>query len=111
MQVYDTVNKLAKEIKESEEYINFKMAKQAIDLNQELKNKIAEFEKARYEEQITLMQTGKSDEEKMKKVQEVYASIVETEEGKRYFEAELKFNVLLGDVNRIISDAVKDLLV
>ena len=111
MQVYDTVNKLAKEIKESEEYINFKMAKQAIDLNIELKNKIAEFEKARYEEQVSLMQTGKSDEEKMKKVQEVYASIVETEAGKRYFEAELKFNVLLGDVNRIISDAVKDLLV
>ena len=28
---------------------------------------IKEFEKARYEEQITTMQTGKSDEEKMKK--------------------------------------------
>ena len=32
MQVYDTANRLAKEIKESEEYLNFKMAKQAIDL-------------------------------------------------------------------------------
>ena len=111
MQVYDTVNKLAKELKESEEYVNFKMAKQAIDLNPELKNKIADFEKARYEEQISLMQTGKTDEEKMKKVQEIYSSIIETEEGKKYFEAELKFNVLLGDVNRIISEAVKDLLV
>ena len=50
-------------------------------------------------------------EEKMKKVQEIYASIVEIEEGRKYFEAELKFNVLLGDVNRIISEAVKDLLV
>ena len=71
---------------------------------------IAEFEKARYEEQISLMQTGKSDEDKMKKVQEIYAGIVEMEEGRKYFEAELKFNVLLGDVNRIISEAVKDLL-
>ena len=111
MQVYDTVNKLAKEIKESEEYINFKMAKQAIALNSDLKNKISDFEKARYEEQIVLMQTGKSDEEKMKKVQEIYKGIVETEEGRKYFEAELKFNVLLGDVNRIISEAVKDLLI
>ena len=70
-----------------------------------------EFEKARYEEQMSLMQTGKSDEEKLKKVQEIYASIVEMEEGRKYFEAELKFNVLLGDVNRIISEAVKDLLI
>lgn len=111
MQVYDTVNKLAKELKESEEYINFKMAKQAIELNSELKNKISEFEKARYEEQISLMQTGKSDQEKMKKVQEIYASIIELEEGRRYFEAELKFNVLLGDVNKIISESVKDVLI
>lgn len=37
MNVYDTTNRLAQEIKQSEEYINFKMAKQALGLNQELK--------------------------------------------------------------------------
>ena len=42
MQVYDTVNKLASEIKSSEEYINYKMAKQAINLNVDLKKKIDE---------------------------------------------------------------------
>ena len=40
MNVYDTVNKLAQEIKESEEYVNFKMAKQVIGMNIEYKNKI-----------------------------------------------------------------------
>ena len=39
MQVYDTANRLASEIKESEEYVNFKMAKQAINLNIDLKKK------------------------------------------------------------------------
>ena len=38
MNVYDTVNRLATELKESEEYVNYKMAKQAISLKQELKN-------------------------------------------------------------------------
>ena len=55
MNVYDTVNKLAQEIKESEEYVNFKMAKQVIGMNIEYKNKITEFEKARYEEQLIEM--------------------------------------------------------
>ena len=110
MQVYDTVNKLAKEIKESEEYVNYKMAKQAINLNSDLKSKIEEFEKVRYEEQINTMQTGKVDEEKMKKVQDLYASLIELEEAKKYFDAELKFNILLGDVNKIISEAVKDVI-
>ena len=110
MQVYDTANRLAQEIKESEEYVNYKMAKQVISLNNDLKKKIEEFEKARYEEQIMVMQTGKQDYEKMKKVQELYAELIEKEEAKKYFDAELKFNILLGDVNKIISEAVRDVI-
>ena len=37
MNVYDTANRLAGEIKNSEEYVNFKMARQAINLNTSLK--------------------------------------------------------------------------
>ena len=110
MQVYDTANRLASEIKESEEYVNFKMAKQAINLNIELKKKLDEFEKARYDQQLEMLQTGKQDDEKMKRVQEIYAELIEQDEAKKYFEAELKFNVLIGDVNRIIAESVKDLI-
>lgn len=110
MNVYDTVNKLATEIKESEEYINFKTAKQAINLNQEYKIKIAEFEKARYEEQINSIQNGKSDTNKMMEIQNLYTELIEIPEIKKYFDAEFKFNILLGDVNKIISEAVKDVI-
>lgn len=110
MQVYDTVNRLAEEIKQSEEYVGFKAAKQAIDIMPEYKNKIAEFNKLRYEEQLNSMQTGKVDSEKMNKIQKMYQEIIEVPEIKMYFDAELKFNVMLGDVNKIISEAVRDLL-
>ncbi len=110
MQVYDTANRLASEIKESEEYVNFKMAKQAINLNIDLKKKLDEFEKARYDQQLEMLQTGKQDDEKMKRVQEIYAELIEQDEAKKYFDAELKFNVLIGDVNRIIAESVKDLI-
>lgn len=59
MNVYDTANKLAGEIKQSEEYMNYKMAKQALSLNSKLKEQLQEFEKIRYEVQVELMQTGK----------------------------------------------------
>ena len=64
MNVYDTANRLASEIKESEEYVNYKMAKQALNLNSELKSKIENFDKLRYELQLEMMQTGKNNEEK-----------------------------------------------
>jgi len=110
MNIYDTANKLSTEIKQSEEYVNYKMAREVINLRPDLKEEIAKFEKLRYEVQINQMQTGKVDEEKMKEIQEIYSKIIEIDEIKKYFDAELKFNVLLADVNKIIGDAVKDLV-
>lgn len=110
MNIYDTANRLAQEIKESEEYANYKMAKQALDLNTELKIKMKDFEKLRYEVQIEVMQTGKRNEEKEKKLQEVYAELIENSEAKNYFEAETKFNIIVADVNKIIGDAIKDVI-
>lgn len=110
MQVYDTVNKLAEEIKSSTEYMDLKNAKQAINIMPEYKKKIDEFNKLRYEEQLNSMQTGKTDEAKMIDIQNMYKEMIEIPEIRKYFDAELKFNVMLGDVNRIISESVKDLL-
>ena len=110
MNVYDTVNRLATELKESEEYVNYKMAKETLSLKPDLKKKIQEFEDARYDAQISAMQTGKSDEEKTKKMQNLYIELIENEDAKRFFDTEMKFNILLAAVNKIIGDAIKDVL-
>ena len=110
MNVYDTANRLAQEIKQSEEYVNYKMAKEAIALNHELKNKIQNFEQLRYDEQLTAMQTGKNDEEKMKKIQDLYVELIEIDEAKKFFDAETKFNILIADVNKIIGESIQDVM-
>lgn len=110
MNVYDTANRLAEEIKQSEEYLNYKMAKQALNLNTKLKEKMEEFEKARYEVQLEMMQTGKNDEEKYNKMQDLYAELVENDEAKRFFEAETKFNIVIADINKIIGEAIRDVI-
>ena len=110
MNIYDTANRLASEIKQSEEYVNYKMAKETLNLNSELKKKIGEFEMARYEAQITQMQTGKEDEEKLNKMKQLYAELIEIEEARKFFEAETKFNIVIADVNKIIGEAIRDLM-
>ena len=110
MNVYDTVNKLANEIKTSEEYTKFKKAKQEIASNNELKTKIDEFEKMRYEVQILAMQGKEVEEEKNKKLQEMYAILIQNKEIQEYFDLEVKFNVMIADVNKIIAEAVQDVL-
>ena len=110
MNIYDTANRLAQELRQSEEYMNYKMAKQALNLNTELKEKMARFEKTRYETQIIAMQTGKQDEEKYKEMQNLYAELVEIDDARKYFEAETKFNIVIADVNKIIGEAIRDVM-
>ena len=110
MNVYDTANKLAQEIKQSEEYINYKKIKELVDSNVELKNKIDEFEKVRYETQLIALQQGTDDEAKMRHLQELYGELIQNEEASKYFDAEMKFNILVADVNKIIGQVVQDLM-
>ena len=56
------------------------------------------------------MQTGKQDEEKLNKMKELYSKLVEIEEARKFFEAETKFNIVIADVNKIIGDAIRDVI-
>ena len=61
-------------------------------------------------EQLNSIQNGKTDENKMNEIQNLYKELVEIPEIKQYFDAEFKFNIMLGDINKTISEAVKDII-
>ena len=107
MNVYDNVNNLAASIRQSIEYKEIK-AKVYSDL--ELKSQVEEFEKIRYEEQLLALQGEAQSEEKMKKLQELYTILVQKPEVKDFFDKEVRFNLLIADVNRIIGESIKDVL-
>ncbi len=110
MYVYDEANNLAKAIQESKEYKEYKRVKEELQNIPEMKTKIYEFEKIRYDVQVMSFQGEKQDEEKMKKLQEMYDILMKEPKIKEYFDIEVRFNIMLADVNKIISESVKDLL-
>ena len=110
MQVYDTANRLAAEIKESEEQKLYKASKEKINQNPELKAKIDEFEKVKYDAQVLSIKQGDNNQEKLQKLQELYEILVQNKDIKEYFDLEVKFNVMIADVNKIIAEAIKNVL-
>ena len=110
MNVYDTANRLAHEIRESDEYKEYKKLKDTVMATPELKKKVKEFEDLRYEVQLTQYTGEKKDEEKTKKLEEMYAMLVQDNQIKQYFDLEVKFNVMIADVNKIIAEAIRDVL-
>ena len=110
MEVYDNVNNLAKAIKESREYKEYKEVKQELFADPKMKEQVEEFEKIRYEEQLLAMQGEKQSDEKMAKLQELYKILVQNPKVKDFFDKEVRFNVMIADVNKIIGEAIKDVL-
>lgn len=110
MEVYDNANNLAKAIKDSKEYKEYKELKDELFTNPTLKEQVEEFERIRYEEQLLAMQGEKQSEEKMKKLQELYKILVQNPRVKEFFDKEVRFNVMIADINKIIGEAIKDVL-
>lgn len=110
MTVYDTTHELARQLKNSREYIEYKEMKEIIYADPKLKEQVEEFEKIKYEVQMLTIQEGKQDEQKMKKLQELYTILLEQKDVKKFFDTQVRFNVMLADVNKIIGEAVKDVL-
>ena len=110
MNVYDTVNQLAKEIKDSEEYLEYKKMKELVKEKTELKEKLDNFEKARYETQISTMKGEEPSKEQVENLQKIYLELIQNDITKKYLDTELKFNTMLSDINKILGEAVQDII-
>ena len=110
MRVYDEVNNLAQAIKDSREYLEFKAIRSEVFANPELRGQVEEFERIRYEEQLLAMQGEKQSDEKMAKLQELYTILVQNEKVKEFFDKEVRFNIMMADVNKAIGEAIKDVI-
>ncbi len=110
MNVYDTANKLAGEIKLSQEYLDYKKAKEEVDKNPMFKEKVAKFEELRYVIQLETIKGEDQEKDKVEETKRLYAELVQDPMVKRYFEAEFKFSILLADINKIIAESVEDVL-
>ena len=110
MNIYDTANKLASEIKLTEEYKAYKNSKEQIESNVEIKSKIEEFDKLRVEMQKAMLKGETNSNELSVKLQNLYTELYQNEVAKNYLESEMRFSVMVTDINKIISEAIKDVI-
>ena len=40
----------------------------------------------------------------------MYRELIEIDDAKKFFDAETKFNILIADVNKIIGEAIRDVI-
>lgn len=114
MNVYDTANNLANEIRQSDIYKSLKASKEALYKDEEKKKLIEEFEKLKQEVQIMEVKRENNleidEEEKKAKLAKLYNVLIENKDIKEYFDKEIEFNKMMYDINKIIGDTIKEVL-
>lgn len=114
MEVYDTANKLAEKIKNSKQYKLLKQSKEALFNNEEKRKMIEEFEALKQEVQIMELKRENNqeinEEDKKIKLAKLYNVLIENKDIKEYFDYEIAFNKMIYDVNKIIGQAINDIM-
>jgi cell fate (sporulation/competence/biofilm development) regulator YlbF (YheA/YmcA/DUF963 family) len=114
MEVYDAANKLAREIKESKQYINLKKSKEALMNDTNKRQMIIEFEELKKEVQLMEIKRQENKEidekDKKEKLVRMYNVLIENKDIKEYFDYEIAFNQMMIDINKIIGTSIKDVL-
>lgn len=104
--VYNEAHKLARAIKDSEEYKNYMEKREIVYSNEKNKNMVEGFMEKIFKtqmEQLSGNEVAQEEIEKLKKLEEVLMLNPVINE---YFTAELRFSQLVQDINNIIEEAI-----
>jgi len=104
--VYDAAHTLAHAIKDSEEFKMFRELEGQVKDNESLKTMVEDFQKRQLELQGLQLQGIQPDEEKITKLQELFAVLSKDPKAAEFFQAEMRFNQLMTDVSKILGDVM-----
>ena len=114
MEIYDTANRLAEEIKNSNQYKRLKELKEMLMADENKKQMIIDFENLKREVQLLEIQKQNNEqieeEKKKQKLVKMYNVLIENKDIKEYFDCQIAFNQMMIDVNKIIGNSIKDVL-
>lgn len=110
MNFYDKVHELIKNLKDTPEYSNYIAVKQKVKANKELCSRIKEFKEDQRKEQLKCINGEALSEDIKNKLQQKYSLLIRDPLAVEFFQAEIKIDVVLADMQKILSDGLKDVV-
>ena len=110
MNFYDKIHTLVKELKDTPEYVNYMAIKERIKADAELSEKIRKFREHQRQEQMKYINGTQMDEAVKAALQQEYSLIIQSPLAVEFFQAEIKLDVLLADMQKIIGEGLKDVV-
>lgn len=106
MKIYDEAHNLAKAIKDSEEYQNYKKLHDEINNQESVKSELQLFQTQQIELQKRQLSGEKLTEEDLASAQSIYDELIKNEIVAQFFDAERKLNLVMADVSKILGEVM-----
>ncbi len=103
--VYDKANELARELGSCEEYKAYRAAREKAYASETTKALLKEYAQLRVRAQGALV-SGQKDEEAMERLQKIGEVLQLNRDASEYLIAEYRLNTMLGDVYKILAQAI-----
>ena len=104
--VYDIAHDLARSLKETDQFKDYARLKKQVDSNEQLKKMIDDFQTKSMEMQAKMMSGEEQDKDLAAQLQSLYGIVMSDPLASSYFNAQLQLQTILGDIFKIISEAV-----
>ena len=104
--VYDLAHELVRSLKETDQYKDFMDAKKSLDANPQISAMMNDFQNKSMEFQTRMMSGQEPDGDAMDQIQKLYGIVMSDPLASTYFNAQMQLQTILGDIFKIISEAV-----
>lgn len=106
MNVYEDAHNLARSIKASEEFKQYDALKKKVEADPELDKMVKDFQKKQFDFQAKQLMGDKMNPEVAAQLQELYKIIATNPLAAEFLQAEMRFNLMINDVYKILGDVI-----
>jgi cell fate (sporulation/competence/biofilm development) regulator YlbF (YheA/YmcA/DUF963 family) len=110
MNFYDKVHELVHSLKETEEYKKYISLKEELKTEPKVYEMLKDFKKKQEEHQMNYINGKEMSEEELKNMQNLYSIIIQNEKARALLESEMRINIILSDMNKIVGEALKEII-
>lgn len=107
MNVYDSAHQLAKSIKDSEEFKNYKRLKEEISKNESLRKMLDDFQQKQLEIQTQQLFGNDVEDDKMQQMKQLYEIIAKDPKAAEYLQMEMVLSKMMADIYGILGEVMK----
>lgn len=110
MNFYDKVHEMIRAFKETNEFKEYIYLKEELKKDEQAYERLKDFKEKQKKYQMEYIDGKEQNEEALSQMQNLYSIVIQNEISRKLLENEMKINVMLADMQKIIGDALKDII-